>query len=272
MAAYCAAFLFVKSLTFLTKYGIINYRIKKKVVIKMGKKISDEIIEQIPVLYEQTKDKKKVASDLGISVASVNKYLAIYNGAPTETVAKKRVKVDEALIAEINKRFQSCKNMAQVAAELDISPTTVKNHLNEESLKLKEKVNDDRDALWFYIYRLFGPDGSQPVSKWNITQMIKFNTMGMNYRSQLLTLKYFYEIEKNPVQDKYKTIGIIPYIYDKAAAYYKAQEKKRIEVEEAIERQLEQDRVEIKYNPADYIGSKKKSKIIDINSISGDDE
>jgi hypothetical protein len=34
---------------------------------------------------------------------------------------------------------------------------------------------------------------------------------------------------------------------------------------------LEKDRVEIKYNPSDYIGRKKR-KQIDLNSITGDDE
>lgn len=236
----------------------------------MGKKIDEKIIEQIPVLYEQYQSKAEVARQLGISSASVNKYLAIYNSAPVEVVTKKRVKIDDNLIAQINEKYKSYKNMAQVAKELGISPSTVKNHLNEENLKLKDKVNDDRDALWFYIYRLFGADGDKPVSDWNVTQMQKFNKMGMNYRSQLLTLKYFYEIEKHPVSDKYKTIGIIPYIYDKAGAYYKLQEKKRIEVEEAIEKQLEQDRIEIKYNPSDYIGAKKKKKMIDLEQIVGD--
>lgn len=239
----------------------------------MGKKIDEAIIEQIPVLYEEVKSKTEVARRLGISAASVNKYLAIYNGAPVEVVTKKRAKVDEEMIVKINELYKSCKNMAQVAKELGISPTTVKNHLNEENLKLKERVNDDRDALWFYIHRLFGPDtDGKPVSDWNVTQMMKFNRMGMNYKSQLLTLKYFYEIEKNPVQEKYKTIGIIPYIYDKAALYYKTQERKRIEVEEAIEKQLEQDRIEIKYNPSDYIGTKKKKKMIDLDQIVGDAE
>ena len=96
--------------------------------------------------------------------------------------------------------------------------------------------------------------------------------MGMNYRSQLLTLKYFYEVKKNKVEEKYKTIGIIPYVYEEAALYYKQQEKQRIEIETAIEKQLEQDRIEIQYNPADYIGAKKKKKIIDIESIVGDNE
>ena len=239
----------------------------------MGKKIDEAIIEQIPVLFEELKNKAEVARRLGISPASVNKYLAIYNGAPVEVVAKKRVKVDEKLIAQINEKYKICKNMAQVAKELGISPTTVKNHLSEENLKLKERVNDDRDALWFYIHRLFGPDtDGRPVSEWNVTQMMKFNRQGMGYKSQLLTLKWFYEVEKNPIQEKYKTIGIIPYVYDKAALYYKTQEKKRIEVEEAIEKQLEQDRIEIKYNPSDYIGAKKKKKMIDLDQIVGDTE
>ena len=239
----------------------------------MGKKIDEAIIEQIPVLFEELKNKAEVARRLGISPASVNKYLAIYNGAPVEVVAKKRVKVDEKLIAQINEKYKSCKNMAQVAKELGISPTTVKNHLSEENLKLKERVNDDRDALWFYIHRLFGPDtDGRPVSEWNVTQMMKFNRQGMGYKSQLLTLKWHYEVEKNPIEEKYKTIGIIPYVYDKAALYYKTQEKKRIEVEEAIEKQLEQDRIEIKYNPSDYIGAKKKKKMIDLDQIVGDTE
>lgn len=238
----------------------------------MGKKISEDIIAQIPILYEKLQSKAEVARQLGISAASVNKYLAVYNGAPVEVTKKKRVKVDDELIEQINKLYAHYRNMAQVAKELNITPPTVKNHLSEENLKLKERVNDDRDALWFYIFRLFGKDSEdKPVSDWNITQMQKFHRMGMSYKTQLLTLKWYYEVERNPVQDRYHTIGIIPYVYDKAANYYKLQEKKRKEIEVAIEKQLEQDRVEIKYNPSDYIGRKKKKKMIDIDSIVGGD-
>lgn len=187
----------------------------------MAKRIDEKTIEQIPILYEQLKNKAEVARQLGISSASVNKYLAIYNGAPVEVAKKKRVKVDDELIEKINQLYRSYKNMSQVAKELGISSSTVKNHLTEENLKLKDKVNDDRDALWYYIYRLFGPDGDKPVSDWNVTQMQKFNRMGMGYRAQLLTLKWFYEIKRNPIKKEYKTIGIIPYVYDEAALYYK---------------------------------------------------
>ena len=236
----------------------------------MAKRIDEKTIEQIPILYEQLKNKAEVARQLGISAASVNKYLAIYNGAPVEVTNKKRVKVDEELIQKINELYKSCKNMSQVAKERGISPSTVKNHLTEENLKLKDKLNDDRDALWFYIYKLFGPDDDKPVSDWNVTQMQKFNRMGMGYRAQLLTLKWYYEVKKNPVKKEYKTIGIIPYVYDQAALYYKKQESKAKEIAEAIEKQLEQDRIEIQYNPSDYIGTKKKKKLIDLDSVVGD--
>jgi predicted transcriptional regulator len=78
----------------------------------MGKRIDEKTIEQIPVLYEQYQNKAEVARQLGISSASVNKYLAVYNGAPVEVVAKKRVKIDEELIAQINEKYKACKNMA----------------------------------------------------------------------------------------------------------------------------------------------------------------
>ncbi len=241
----------------------------------MAKKISDEIISQIPVLYEQFKNKTEVAKQLNISVATVNKYLNIYNSSPDNVVLKKRtrVKVDEALIEQINIAYQNCKNMNQVAKELNISAATVKKYLNEESLKLKEKILNERDALFYYIYHLFGPESEeQPVSEWNITQMNKFNSMGISYRAQLLTLKYYYEVMRKPVQEKYRTIGLIPHIYDSAAQYYKNQAKRQKEIEEAIEKQLEQDRIEIKFNPSDYMSRRKKKKLIDLNTIAGEDK
>ena len=36
---------------------------------------------------------------------------------------------------------------------------------------------------------------------------------------------------------------------------------------EAIERQLQKDRLEIKYNPKDYFNPKKKKKMIDLNTL-----
>lgn len=234
----------------------------------MAKKLDENIIKQIPILYGQYGVKKKVAEELGISVSTVTKYLTVYEAAPQEKEKKPRVKIDEELVEKINKRYAECKNMSQVARELEISPSTVKKHLTEDNLQLSKTQNDDRDALWYYIYRLFGectPD--KPVSDWNVTQMQKFKRQGMPYKGQLLTLKYFYEIKRNSTERAKGSIGIIPFVYEEAKCYYETQARKADEVTASIQKQLEQDRIEIKYNPSDYIGVKKKKQIIDLDKL-----
>lgn len=236
----------------------------------MAKKISDEIINQIPILYEQLKNKSEVARQLGISAATVNKYLTVIAAAPQEVKKerKKRVKVTDELIQQINKEYTKLKNMKKVAEITGVSTATVKKYLSEENLLLSKTLNDDRDALWYYIYRLFGQySDDKPVSDWNVTQMMKFKNQGMTYKGQLLTLKYFFEIKKSSVEKSNGSIGIIPWIYSEAAEYYAQKEKEQKAISDAIKAQLEKDRVEIKYNPSNYINKKKKKKEIDLNSI-----
>lgn len=236
----------------------------------MAKKISDEIINQIPILYEQLKNKSEVARQLGISAATVNKYLTVIAAAPQEVKKerKKRVKVTNELIQQINEEYTKLKNMKKVAEITGVSTATVKKYLSEENLLLSKTLNDDRDALWYYIYRLFGQySEDKPVSDWNVTQMMKFKNQGMTYKGQLLTLKYFFEIKKSSIEKSNGSIGIIPWIYSEAAEYYAQKEKEQKAISDAIKAQLEKDRVEIKYNPSNYINKKKKKKEIDLNSI-----
>ena len=160
--------------------------------------------------------------------------------------------------------------MSQVARELGIAPSTVKKYLSEENLKLIDQMNDDRDALFYYIYHLFGQyTDENPVNPWNITQMQKFKMQGMPYQGQLLTLKYFYEVLGNTTEKSRGSIGIIPFVYEQARIYYEKQANKADQITKLIQKQLEQDRIEIKYNPNDYFGRKKK-KTIDLNSIQED--
>ena len=99
--------------------------------------------------------------------------------------------------------------MSTVAKKIGISPSTVKKYLSEENKILNKQLNDNRDALWYYIYRLFGQySEDKPVSDWNITQMMKFKNQGMTYRGQLLSLKYFYEIKKNSIKKSNGSIGM----------------------------------------------------------------
>lgn len=55
----------------------------------MGK-LSQDIIEQIPILYEKLKTKTAVAKELGISVTSVTKYLLQENSIPGAKERKKQ--------------------------------------------------------------------------------------------------------------------------------------------------------------------------------------
>lgn len=234
----------------------------------MGKKIEQEIINKIPILYKEYGVKKKVAEELNISISTVNKYLNLVEAQPVPQEKKPRAKISEEMIIEINERYANCKNMSQVARELNIAPSTVKRYLNEENLKMKQLLCDDRDALWYYIFRLFGQHSEEkPVSDWNITQMQKFKAQGMPYRGQLLTLKYFFEIKKNKVEKANGSIGIIPFIYGEAKHYYETQAKKEDDIAAAIKAQLEKDRIEIKYNPNDYIGQKKQKNKINLDEI-----
>ena len=159
--------------------------------------------------------------------------------------------------------------MSQVARELGIAASTVRNHLNEENLKLIENQNDDRDALFYYIYHLFGQySEDKPINPWNITQMQKFRSQGMPYKGQLMALKYFYEIEHNTIEKSHGSIGIIPFVWERSRLYYEKQAKRAEEISKAIQVQLAQDRIEIKYNPNDYFGKKKK-KTIDLSTLGG---
>lgn len=234
----------------------------------MAKKIDQDIINKIPILYKTYGVKKKVAEELGISVSTVSKYLNIIEATPEQKEKKTKTKISDEIIAEINEKYSLYKNMSQVARELNIAPSTVKKYLNEENLKNKQLLSDDRDALWYYIFRLFGQySEDKPVSDWNITQMQKFKAQGMPYRGQLLTLKYFFEVKKNSIEKAKGSIGIIPFIYAEARVYYENKAKKADDIANSIKKQLEKDRIEIKYNPEDYMKQKKKKKKINLEDI-----
>ena len=234
----------------------------------MAKKIDQDIINKIPILYKTYGVKKKVAEELGISVSTVSKYLNIIEATPERKEKKTKTKISDEIIAEINEKYSLYKNMSQVARELNIAPSTVKKYLNEENLKNKQLLSDDRDALWYYIFRLFGQySEDKPVSDWNITQMQKFKAQGMPYRGQLLTLKYFFEVKKNSIEKAKGSIGIIPFIYAEARVYYENKAKKADDIANSIKKQLEKDRIEIKYNPEDYMKQKKKKKKINLEDI-----
>lgn len=231
----------------------------------MGKKIPKETIARIPVLFEEYNNKAKVAKELGISPSTVDKYLKEFYGAPAER--KPRTKITEELELQINQYYEQYQNLSEVGRILNISPQTVKKHLSEENLNLLHTQYDDKEALCYFIYKLFG---CEPVSKWNLTQIERFKSQGINYKAQLLSLKYFFEIKKNSVEKAHGSIGIVSYVVDEARAYYMREIKNRAEFEASLKKQLEQDRITIKYNPRDSWSGNKKRKEIDLNTLGED--
>ena len=176
--------------------------------------------------------------------------------------------MEDTKIKLINELYSKYLNLSKVAKELKISASTVKKYLNEDNLKKAKKKYEDRDALFYYIYRLFGEyDEIHKINPLNIIHMERMMKQGINYKAQLLTLKWYYEIKKNPIKEEYKTIGIIPYIINNAAYYYKTKEAERLRIEKEIEKQLQQDKITLKFNPSDYMGRKKKKRMIDLNEI-----
>jgi hypothetical protein len=182
------------------------------------------------------------------------------------------VNITEEIIEKINELYLKTLNMKDTAKEIGCSSSTVKKYLTKECLELAEEKLQDWDALYFYVYRLFGKNSEEePVSVHNIIQMQRNFKKGMTYRGQLLTLKYIYEVKKTPIKPQYKTVGLIPYEYSAAAQYYKKQAKRTEEIQAGIKRQLEIDRIEIPYNPR--LRKQKRKKTIDLNeALKGDRE
>lgn len=240
-----------------------------------------EKIEQIPILFEKLGTKAAVARELGISSATVTRYLElpIEQKSVIKKKKEKNEKIDvrklseeekQKLIQKINEEYQSCCNMSEVSRQMGVSVSYIKKHLNEESLERVKEKYEERDALWFYIIRLFNRTENieEPVSTRNILLMNNFFKKGMPYKGQLLTLKYFFEVKKSPVEKAKGSIGIIPYLYEESRAYYSKLVTEREKINADIKKQLEIDRVEIPFKPSDYTqaGCRKK-KLIDLNTI-----
>lgn len=234
----------------------------------MANRISEEVIEQICSLYKEYGNKTKVANELNISISTVTKYLNLNLNEDEINELKCKSKINKDLEEQINSLYKEYRNISKVAKELNVCIGTVRKYLSDENRHTVDNINDDQDALWYYIIHLFGVvSDEEPVSKWNLLQMQKFRNQGMPYKGQLLTLKYFYEVKKASVKKANGSIGIIPFIYADAKNYYESQAKKADEINEMIKKQLKKDKIEIAYNPDDYLRKKKKKKKINIDEI-----
>lgn len=97
-----------------------------------------------------------------------------------------------------------------------------KERLKEEKEKQKEleKIAEAQDLknLKDYIHSLYGEEANWTLIMSQIKKFKKDNNF--SYSGMEKSLRYFYEIKKNPICNAKGGIGIVPYIYKESYQYY----------------------------------------------------
>ena len=90
----------------------------------------------------------------------------------------------------------------------------------EEHQANMSQEEKDIEAFYNYTKNLFGEDYNYILTKKLAERYVKENSY--TYSGMLKTLKWYYEKEGNSLDKSNGSIGIIPYIYKQAMAYYYA--------------------------------------------------
>ena len=118
----------------------------------------------------------------------------------------------------------------------------------------------DRDELSKYICKTFGLKAPGPR---NFALMKKFEEQGMTLKGMLKALRYHYEVKHGQVDKAQERIGIIPYVYEEAQAYYKEIEDKQEKINAALEKKKEEEVVKVNISNA----PKKKKQLLDLDIL-----
>jgi hypothetical protein len=99
---------------------------------------------------------------------------------------------------------------------------------------------------------------------WNVigSQLQRYRDEGKTYMGMYYTLTYFFTIQKNDIH-KGAGVGIIPYVYDRAKAYYKNLDNTYTKAAEIEQR--EKIDVEQTENIVTIIHKKPAKKLLDFN-------
>ena len=93
-------------------------------------------------------------------------------------------------------------------------------YAHTECAELEEKRDKtDAELLDEYILNLFDLEYVPPRIQRQIASFI--NDYNFTHSGILKTLRYFYEVKRQDVKKANEGIGIVPWIYKKAYAYYK---------------------------------------------------
>lgn len=133
-------------------------------------------------------------------------------------------------------------------------------YAHKECYEKEQKKNADYKKVTDLIQSLYYPQ--EPDWKMLGSQLKRYHDEGMTYMGIYYTLTYFFVIQKNDIHSG-KGIGIIPYVYNKAKAYYKNQDNtytKTAEIENT-----EQLNIERKEDIITITHSKPKKRLMDFN-------
>ena len=120
----------------------------------------------------------------------------------------------------------------------------------------------DRKELCEYIADLF--KYKKPSVK-IYQQMAAYYDRGITYKDMLITLKYFYEVEKGDISKAQGGIGIIPYVLDRAKEYAAKNDFEQ----QKLMKEFEAKAAEKKETKIIFVQEqqKQKRKNIDINAL-----
>lgn len=101
----------------------------------------------------------------------------------------------------------------------------------------------DRKEFTDYVCKLFGLKKPGPVIySQRRTFMDKY---GYTDRGMVLALRYAYEVQGNKIANAQERIGLIPYVYDEAQAYFSSLEKKQEEIAQKLAQATEEKEREV---------------------------
>jgi hypothetical protein len=154
------------------------------------------------------------------------------------------------------KKCPVCNN--EVKEEDAIYNTKTKRYYHENCYQILL----DRKQLCDYICEIYKYKSPTPKM---YQQMTAYYERGISYSDMLLSLKYFYEIEKGDITKSQQGIGIIPYVIDRAKQYATLTELEQKKLIEKFENKI------IDLSPKQIIIKEKEKrnnrKNIDINSL-----
>lgn len=122
----------------------------------------------------------------------------------------------------------------------------------------------DRRNFVEYVCKLFGLKSPGPViysQRKNFMEKYGYTDAGM-----LKTLQYLYDIKKTKTTNAKERIGLIPFAYDEAQAYFEDEAKKKQEIAQKMVEAIEQQKIEIIKVHRIY-SQKEKGPLIDPESL-----